>query len=273
MSADVNIVVGAEDRATKVLNSVASSVGSLGGTFAALGPAVAGIGASLAGLAAGFITVQSAINGTVEAANKIDALTDVATGLGASVPDLQAFQFAMSEAGNVDASQSIQALQKMQRIVGDIAGGQNENAAKLFEKLGLDAKALSMQGPVEQFLAVKQAIGGIENVSERASVAQQLLGKSASDLIPALISQQDEFNASMEAAKDLGLTVSEQGAAGIAAMNDSLGRVSAGFEGIYNQVAVAVALLFRLSRIRLQRGFLRLSIWLSSICQPLSMLL
>ncbi len=241
MSADVNIVVGAEDRASAVLNKVASSVGSMGGVIAALGPAALAAAAALIPAAAAFTALSSAISGTQEAANKIDELVDKATGLGDTVGNIQAFQFAMNEAGGISADQSIQALQKVQKLVGDIAGGGGEQAGELFKKLGLDAEALSMQGPVDQFLAVKAAIGGIENVSERAAIAQQLLGKSASDLIPALISEQEGFEASMQAAQELGLTVSEEGAAGVAAMNDAVGRLSAGFEGVYNQLAVAVA--------------------------------
>jgi hypothetical protein len=84
-------------------------------------------------------------------------------------------------------------------------------------------------------------LGGIENVSERAATAQKIFGKSAADLIPVLLAQSGEFEASMNAAAALGAVVSEEGAAGIAAMNDAVGRVSLGFEGMANQVAVAVA--------------------------------
>jgi hypothetical protein len=147
----------------------------------------------------------------------------------------------MGEAGNVSAEKSIQSLQKLQKAVGEVATGGNAKAGEVFEKLGLDAAKLSMQGPVQQFEAVRQALGGIENVSERAATAQKIFGKSAADLIPVLLAQSGEFEASMNAAADLGAVVSEDGAAGIAAMNDAVGRVSLGFEGIANQVAVAVA--------------------------------
>jgi hypothetical protein len=197
--------------------------------------------ASLAGTVAGFLAVGKAIGTVAEAANRIDALTDVAAGLGSSVGELQAFQFAMGEAGNVSAEKSIQSLQKLQKAVGEVATGGNAKAGEVFEKLGLDAAKLSMQGPVQQFEAVRQALGGIENVSERAATAQKIFGKSAADLIPVLLAQSGEFEASMNAAADLGAVVSEEGAAGIAAMNDAVGRVSLGFEGMANQVAVAVA--------------------------------
>jgi hypothetical protein len=241
MAGDIDIVIGAKDKASAIINSVASKVGSFGGSFAALGPAAIGVGSALAGATAAFVSFGAVLSTVQEAADKIDALTDTAAGLGSAVGDLQAFQFAMSEAGNVDAEKSIQALQRIQKTVGEIAGGGNKAGAEIFDQLSIDANSLSLQNPIDQFMTVKAALGGIENVSERAATAQKLLGKSAADLIPALISEQAEFEASMAAANAFGVTVSEEGAAGIAAMNDSIGRVSAGMEGIANQAAVALA--------------------------------
>jgi hypothetical protein len=238
---DVNIVIGAQDKASPIFARVAANVGSLGGILTSLGPAAVAAGAAVAGAAAGFFALSSAVEGIALASQRIDQLHDQAIGLGDSVGNIQAFQFAMQEAGNVSAERSIDALRKMQRAIGEIAGGDNKAGAELFAKLGLDANKLSLQGPVEQFLQVKAAVGGIANAAERAAAAQKLLGRSAGELIPALVVNQESFEASLEAAKALGATVSGPGAEGIAQMNDSLGRVQTGFQGIWNQVAVAFA--------------------------------
>jgi hypothetical protein len=241
MANDINIVIGAQDKASKVLDNVSSKVGSSTSMMSALGPAAVAAGAAVAGAAAAFFSLQAGISAVSSAANEIDALYDTAKGLGETVGDLQAFQFAMNEAGNVNAEQSVAALKKIQRAIGDIASGGDSAGLAVFEKLGLDAQALSMQGPVAQFTAVKKALSEIENSSERAAVAQQILGKSASDLMPALLAEQQGFEDSMRAAQELGLVVSGEGASAVAAMNDATGRLYAGFEGIANQVAVAVA--------------------------------
>ncbi len=238
MAGDIDIVVGAQDKASAVINSVAGQVGSVGATITKF---INPLTVSLAGAAAGFLAVGKSIGAVSEAANRIDALTDTAAGLGATVGDLQAFQFAMGEAGNVSAEKSIQSLQKLQKAVGEIATGGNAKAGEVFQKLGLDAAKLSTAGPVQQFEAVRIALSKIENVSERAATAQKIFGKAAADLAPALLAQSGEFEASMQAAADLGAVVSEEGAAGIAAMNDAVGRVSLGFEGMANTVASAVA--------------------------------
>lgn len=242
MAGDIDIVIGAQDKASAVINAVAGKVGGFGSSLSSMvTPQMAALTGAIAGAAAGFMTLKTAIGAVSAAADRIDALTDTAAGLGETVGELQAFQFAMSEAGNVGAEKSIQALQRIQKTIGEIATGGNAAGGAVFEQLGLDANELSMQGPIDQFNSVREALAGVENVSERASLAQKLLGKSAADLMPALMAQSDEFNASMQAASDLGVVVSEEGAAGIAAMNDAVGRVSAGFEGMANQVAMAVA--------------------------------
>lgn len=241
MADDISIVIGAQDKASSVIDSVAKKVGGFSTSFASVVPVIGAVTGAIAGVTAGFAAMSGAINAVQSAADKIDALTDTANGLNAAVGDLQAFQFAMSEAGNVSAEGSIAALQKVQKIVGEVASGGNAGAASIFEQLNIDANELSLQSPIDQFMTLKAGLAGIENVSERAATAQALLGKSAADLIPALISEQEEFGASMQAANEFGATVSEEGAQGIAAMNDALGRVTAGMEGLANQVAVAVA--------------------------------
>lgn len=241
MSNSIDIIIGAQDKASKVIDGVSSKVGSASSVLAAIGPIGVAAGAAIGGAAAAFFSLQAAIGAVASSANSIDTLYDQARGLGETVGDLKAFQFAMSEAGNVNPEQSIAALKRIQRVIGDIASGGDQAGSDVFAKLQLDANQLSTQGPVAQFTAVKEALSKIENGSERAAVAQQLLGKSASDLMPALLAEQQGFEDSMKAAQDLGLVVSEQGASSIAAMNDAIGRVYAGFEGVANQVAVALA--------------------------------
>ncbi len=183
-SEDVNIVIGAQDKASSVLDSVAAKAGSFSTSFAAMGPVIAGVGAAVGAAAAAFNVASSAIDGVVKSANRIDALTDVASGLGTSVGDLQAFQFALGELGNVDPEKAVSSLQRLQKTIGEVALGGDAEAGSVFAKLGIDAEKLTLQGPIEQFNTVREALGGIESVAERAALAQQLLGKSAADLIP-----------------------------------------------------------------------------------------
>lgn len=200
-----------------------------------------GVGTALAGAAAAFVSVGAAIAGTISAANTIDALTDKANGLGESVGDLQAFQFALEEAGNIDGEKTIAVLNKLTATVGSIATGANKEGVDVFKQLGIDAQQLSLEGPIRQFEIIQEKLAGINNNSERAATAQKLFGKAALDLLPALNAQSDSMRESAEYAKKVGAAVSEEGAAGVAAMNDAVGRVQTGFKGLFNTLAVQLA--------------------------------
>ena len=239
--ADVTIAINAQDRASNVLTQIAKNVSSFGGTMNRLG----NFGNILSGMQAGLNLVGKAFSATAGAANasaeRIDSLTDTARGLGETVSNLQAFQFAMEEVGNVNPWQAIGALQKIQKTIGEVASGKNAEAANVMKSLGLDPQQLAQMNPVQQFQQIRDAIQGVQNSSERAAIAQKIFGGSAADLVPALMTQRDEFDASMQAARDLGVAVSDAGAVGIASMNDSLGRIKKSMQGLFNQVAVALA--------------------------------
>lgn len=241
MSNNIDIVIGAQDRASSVLSSVMNKAGGLASSFAAVGPAMVGVGAAVAGAAAGFVALGASISAAVSAANEIDALSDKARALGESVGSLQEFQFALAEAGNIDASTAIATLEKLSATVGKIAAGNDKEGSKAFKQLGLDAKELSVEGPIAQFEAIQNKLAEVGNNSQRAAIAQQLFGKAAKDLLPALSVQAATMKESMEYARKVGAAVSDEGAAGVAAMNDAIGRAQLGFKGLSNTLAVTLA--------------------------------
>ena len=244
----VDIVIGAQDKASSVLASISGKVNSLASSFnpatLAMGAATAGIAAVTAGLA-----VMSA--GVLDAANKIDELNDRAAGLGISVGELQAFAFALQVAGGISTEKSIDSLQKLQRIIGDIATGGNDAGATIFARLELDAERLAQSSPVEQFKAIQNALAAIENRAERAATAQQLFGKSAAELLPALSMNSEELRAQEEYAKAVNAAVSNEGAAAIGSMNDALDKVTLGFQGLLNTLAIDLAPLIETTALAL----------------------
>jgi len=99
VAGDIDVVIGAQDKASAVINAVASKASGFGSSLSSsLLPSVTKLIGPLAAAAAGFLAVRSAISAVSEASTRIDALTDTAAGLGESVGELQAFQFAMGEA-------------------------------------------------------------------------------------------------------------------------------------------------------------------------------
>lgn len=241
MAGDVNIVINAQDKASATLAAVSSRLGAMSQSFTAVGPSITGLGSKIAAGIGAFYTIKTAIEGVASAANRIDALSDKANGLGESVGSLQEFQFALAEAGNISGEKAISVLEKLSATVGGIASGDNKEGLEVFKKLGLDAQELSVEGPIAQFEAIQQKLGEIENLSERAATAQKLFGKAALELLPALSASADSMRDSAEYARKVGAAVGDDATSAVAAMNDAIGRVGVGMEGVYNTVAVTLA--------------------------------
>jgi len=239
VSADAEIVIGARDQASNVLRKVGGNVTSLSGILKTFGPVTVGATAAIAGLAAGLVAFEKASTVILERAKEIDELAKAANRVGESVGDLQAFQFALGEVAGVGAETAQQALAELRKSIGEgLAGGEK---ATFFEQLGLDAQSLSQAGTVEAFSKIREALSQVENGAQRAAIAEKLLGGEARKLMGLLGDQSDAFAHSMQAASDLGLTISDSGAAGVESMNDALGRANATLEGIVTQATVALA--------------------------------
>jgi hypothetical protein len=235
---DIEIVIGADDRASKVIDSVSNRVGMFGSSVvSSLGPAAAALG----GMAAAYATLNAIVSGVSSSSQRIDELADTAKGLGESVSNVELFQQTMERLGNVSPEKSIDALQKIQKLVGSISTGENAAGAELFEKLELDASKLRLDGPLEQFKAIQQAIAAIENPSERAAVAQQLLGKSAAQLLPALVESSDEFRKIEQRIAAITYKLSAAEVDGIGGMNDAIGEAGLALQSIYDQLAAELA--------------------------------
>lgn len=238
MAGDIDIVIGAQDQATAVLNRVSSSIGQVASLGASIGASFAIADRAIGALAIGF---ESLKNGVIESIQNIDKLTETAKGLDETVGNLQRFQFAADQLGNLDADKAIGALQKVQRLVGSIAIGDNQAGEDVFAKLQIDANALSLQGPVDQFRAIQEAIAGIANPVERAAVAQQLFGKSAAEILPILKASRSEFESMLQKADQLGFAIDQAGVDAIARMNDELDEAKKSLEAIYQNVAIELA--------------------------------
>lgn len=242
---DIEIVIGAQDDASRVIDQVSAKVGSfsdqMGRLFASGAGLASGFGAANFLFGAFESGIDMMVSGVTDAVERVDQLTDTARSLGETVGDVQAFQFALDRLGNVSGEKAVQSLQKIQATLGRIAIGDNAAGAQVLERLGLDAQRLSLENPIEQFRQLQGAISGIADPSERAAVAQELLGKSAADLLPVLSSSNGEFDALIAKAEKLGFTISEDGVEAFDRMKDSIDDASKSLDSIYMRIASDLA--------------------------------
>ena len=145
------------------------------GTVAAMGVAVAGVMALVK-------TVQTLQDETVAAAARADDIMTKATQMNISAQQYQALQYA-SPFVDVDVDTMASSLQKLTAAMGDAASGSDAAMAK-FTALGVSITNTdgTLRDAYDVWLDTMDALAGMTNETERDVAAQDLLGKSASDL-------------------------------------------------------------------------------------------
>ena len=209
--ADLGITATLVDRTAKGAKSVEGRMGRIGKVAgkAALGIAGIGIGAAVAGiaLAKGFL-------------NAGDALHKMSIRTGVSVETLSAWKFAAEQSGT-----SLEVLEKgtarLARLQGEAATG-NKTAIDTLAELGLKYEDLAALSPADQFRKVQEAIKGIEDPTLRAAAAQEIFGKSGTELLPLLT---DDLADLEQQAKDTGNIMSTETAAAAAKFNDTVNKL------------------------------------------------
>lgn len=169
----VNIAVNGVTAALKSIQSIGSAVAKLAKTVTLAGAALGGLGGvgSLAGIAAG----------VKQAADLGSRISDVSARTAIAARDVVILEQAFKNAG-LSAERVPQAVTMLSRqlVQAQEKGGE---AAAAFNKLGLSVNELLKMKPAEQFKAVGNAIGNLQNPSQRAAVAMQIFGRSGSELL------------------------------------------------------------------------------------------
>lgn len=169
----INLAVNGVTAALKSIKSIGSAVASLAKTVTLAGAALGGLGGvgSIAGLAAG----------VKQAADLGSRISDVSARTAIAARDVIILEQAFKNAG-LSAERVPQAVTMLSRqlVQAQEKGGE---AAAAFNKLGLSIDELLKMKPADQFKAVGNAIGNLQNPSQRAAVAMQLFGRSGSELL------------------------------------------------------------------------------------------
>jgi len=172
--ADVKIVIGATDNASRVLSGVRTSMAQAEKAAAAFGSALGLIGvAGIGGLVA---IGRSAINA-------IDAFNDLKDATGASIENISALEdVALRTGTSFDTVQG--ALIKFNAALNNAKPG--SDAEKSFDAIGLSIKELKNLDPAEALLKTSQALAGFADDGDKARFVQEQFGKSIKEVAPFL---------------------------------------------------------------------------------------
>lgn len=212
------------------------NIGKFGGGITGLVMKFGPLGAALTGVAGigglGALTMSSIDN--------IGALQDQADKLGIATDKLAGLKHAAGQAG-VEGDAFTTSLAKMANGISEVSKTGKGTAADALKELGLSADALNAASPDQQFRAITEAMGGVENQSDKIRLAMDLFGKSGADTLRVMADGAQGLDDAMGDASDLGLAVSPEDAAAVEAVGDNLERAKLAFVGLGNTIAVAVS--------------------------------
>ena len=204
------------------------------GTAAKLGIAAAAIAA----VVAGFKKLQEI---TLESAAKVDEVLTESTVTGVSTRTLQAWEYAESFV-DVSKDKMTSALTQLTKNMASARDG-NEKLASAFQRLGVPIMDVSgnLRSAEAVFYDAIDALGQIENQTDRDALTMELMGKSAQELNP-LIEQGSkvlrDYGAEAEA---LGYILTEDELKALGEVDDAYQRMQKTIESAKDELALEFA--------------------------------
>ncbi|MFA6779797.1 MAG: hypothetical protein WCU80_08475 [Paludibacteraceae bacterium] len=223
------------DKLGDEIEGAAKEADSAGGKFEKLGSVVKGIGvtmgAALAAIGTAAISAGKAlVDMTVEAAAYADEMLTQSTVTGMSVESLQAYSYA-ADLVDVSLDTLTGSMAKNVKSMASAADG-SAKYADAYAQLGVsvtDANG-NLRDSEEVYWEVIDALGNVQNETERDALAMQLFGKSAQDLNPLIAQGSEGIAALTDEAHRMGAVLSEESIAKLGAFDDSVQRLKQGSE-------------------------------------------
>lgn len=219
MANELSIIVSSVDKASGVLEGISGKIEGMGKKMQKTGLLMIGAGTAIVGALVG-ITMK-----TAQAGDEIAKMSK-RTGLGTVA--LSELKYAADLSGT-----SLEGLEtgikRMQMVLVDASNGM-ESAIGSLDSLGLSVVDLMGLSPEEQFTKLAGAIAEIEDPTIRAAVAQEIFGRSGTDLLPMLAEGATGLEKMRQEAHELGVVFDEEAAKKAEAFQDAITKLKTSFE-------------------------------------------
>lgn len=208
------------------------------GTFSA--KTVAVMGAVTAAVAAAIKGYEKLIGLTREMAAQADETLTLAQVTGLDTDTIQQMEYA-AEFVDVTFDTIKGSLTKLKNNMQDAAAG-NENLAESFMRLGVAVEdSNGLRNAEDVFYDLIDALGNIENQTERDTVAMDLFGKKAEDLNPLINAGSKALKEYGKEAENMGVVLDKSALAKLGAVDDAYQKLQKTQEGIKKQIAAEMA--------------------------------
>lgn len=216
------------DKLKKTVGSLASAIGKgLKNAFVAVGAA-----------AASAVTAMAAA--AVSASDYADEILTTSDVTGIATDKLQAYSYA-AELVDVSVDTLTGAMKKNIKSMSSASKGTGQTA-DAYKKLGIQVTDANgeLRDSEEVFWEAIDALGQIENETERDATAMELFGKSAQELNPLIKAGSDKMAELTEEAKQMGAVMSGEQLEALGQFNDSLQRLKSGASAAKNALGTVL---------------------------------
>lgn len=221
------------DKAGKETKESGDEAKSAEGNWKALGDTVAAVGAAMAAAAAAAAAAiaeagKALVGFTVDAAGYADDVLSMSTVTGMSTEKLQELQYA-ADLVDVSVDTITGSMKKNLSSMTKAQGGSKDMTAA-YQKLGVavtdsDGKLRNSETVYWELI---NALGQVDDQTERDSLAMQVLGKSATDLNPLIEAGADKMGELADEAHAAGYVMSEDTLEAFGNFDDQLQRLDKG---------------------------------------------
>lgn len=224
------------DEAGDEMQETAEETGKLGeklksGLAAGAKLAAEALAATTAAAAAAVAGIVKASSATAESGDHIDKMSQK---LGMSAEAYQEWDAIMQHSGS-DIDKMGTSMKKLAEAVEK----PTEKTAAAFEKLGISAEEAAKMSQEELFSKTVTALQSMESGTERAVLANDLLGKSAQDLGALLNTSAEDTEAMRKRVHELGGVMSDEAVKASARYQDSLQDMKTAIGGVVNSVGAS----------------------------------
>lgn len=230
-----------DERHAKALEKLKAGFEAFGDVVRITVEAVAAVGAAVAaGVAAGAKAVAEA---TTAAAGYADDIATLSTQTGVSTDTLQAYQYT-AELVDVSIDTLTGSMKKNFSTMQKAAEG-NEKATAAYEALGVSVTDADgkLRNQEEVYWELIDALGTVEDETERDALAMEIFGKSASDLNPLIELGSEALGEMMDKAYEAGAVLSEDTLSSLLGVSDAMEIMKSNAQAVQNNFGALGATL------------------------------
>ena len=203
--------------------------------------AVAAVGAVAVAVAALVKAEKELVDLTREAAAKADDILTLSQITGLNTGTIQEMQYA-ADLIDVSFDTIKSSMTKLKNNMQDARNG-NEKLTETFRTLGVEITNAdgSLRDSEAVFYDVIDALGNIENATERDTIAMDVFGKKAEDLNPLILAGSDTLRKYADEAHNANYVLNGESLEALAAVDDAYQRMQKTQESVRNQIAAEMA--------------------------------